>query len=139
MVSLDLFCHRGIGPIVSGHAMVTNDDFSARYDLDRIQGVFSRPQHELYGQIFIDKILVFNNAKGGVATAWMLKDMMSRGVSPRALLCIRVNPIIAQGAAFADMAICDRFEKGDVTKLIKDGAHLTVYPDRGLVKIKGPD
>ena len=62
-----------------------------------------------------NKILVFNNAKGGVATAWMLKDMMSRGVSPRALLCNRVNPIIAQGAAFADMAICDRFEKGDVT------------------------
>ena len=35
--------HPGIGGEVSGQALVASDNFSARYDLDRIKGVFSRP------------------------------------------------------------------------------------------------
>ena len=38
-------CHVGIGPVVRGEALVADDNFSARYDLDRLKGVFSRPQH----------------------------------------------------------------------------------------------
>ena len=40
--------HVGIGDIVSGEALVANDNFSARYDLDRNKGIFSRPSHQLY-------------------------------------------------------------------------------------------
>src|SRR3546814_17784789 len=36
--------HVGIGPKVTGPALVAADNFSARYDLDRINGVFSRPE-----------------------------------------------------------------------------------------------
>ena len=63
-----LECHAGIGERVEGEALVACDDFSARYDLDRIKGVFSRPQHALAGASYVDKILVLNTAKGGVAT-----------------------------------------------------------------------
>ena len=63
-----LKCHVGIGKPVKGVALVANDNFSARYDLDRIQGVFSRPTHALVGQSYVDKILVVNTAKGGVAS-----------------------------------------------------------------------
>lgn len=45
-----LNCHVGIGSKVEGRALVANDNFSARYDLDRIKGIFSRPQHALAGQ-----------------------------------------------------------------------------------------
>ena len=45
----ELKCHIGIGPKVEGVALVAHDNFSARYDLDRIKGVFSRPQHQLFG------------------------------------------------------------------------------------------
>ena len=54
----ELRCHPGIGPTVSGTALVADDNFSARYDLDRIAGVFSRPQHKLVGQPYVDRILV---------------------------------------------------------------------------------
>ena len=37
----ELKCHIGIGPKVEGVALVAHDNFSARYDLDRIKGVFS--------------------------------------------------------------------------------------------------
>ena len=129
----ELKCHVGIGPKVKGVALVADDNFSARYDLDRINGVFSRPQHKLYGKSYKDVILVLNTAKGGVATAWMLYEMASRKIAPKAILFNNANTILAQGAALAEMAMVDRFEDGDVTMLVKTGDHLIVYPDEGKV------
>jgi len=40
---------------------------------------------------------------------------------------------LAQGAALAEMAMVDRFEDGDVTKLIKSGDHIMVCPAEGQV------
>ena len=135
MEFFELHCHVGVGPEVSGEALVAEDNFSARYDLDRIKGIFSRPQHKLAGQSYVNKILVFNTAKGGVASAWMLHEMVSRKVAPRAILFNRVNPILAQGGALADMALCDRFEEGDVTRLIQTGDRVSVNPALGLVSV----
>ena len=131
-----LRCHPGIGQEVSGVALVATDGFSARYDLDRIKGIFSRPQHQLVGQSYVDKILVLNTAKGGVASAWMLHEMKSRGLAPVAILFNRANTILAQGAALADMTMCDRFIDGDVTQLIQSGDLLDVDPSAGTVTIR---
>ena len=134
-MSVILKCHVGIGSNVQGEALVASDNFSARYDLDRIKGVFSRPEHALAGQSYVEKILVLNTAKGGVATAWMLYEMASRGMAPKALLLNSANTILAQGAALADMPLCDRFEEGDVTTLIKTGDELIVDPESGQVTV----
>jgi predicted aconitase with swiveling domain len=129
-----LKCHKGIGPAVTGIALVAKDNFSARYDLDRKRGTFSRPAHALAGQSFAGRILVLDQAKGGVATAWMLHEMKSRGIVPLALVFNRVNPILAQGAAFGDVTMVDRFE-GDVTDSIRTGDRLRIDPAAGLVEI----
>jgi len=133
-----LRCHKGIGLAVTGTALVAADNFSARYDLDRHKGVFSRPSHKLAGQSYIDRILVLDTAKGGVATAWMLHEMASRRVVPKALIFNRVNPILAQGAAFGGVALVDRFA-GDVTQLFRTGDELRVDPAAGLVEILNRD
>jgi predicted aconitase with swiveling domain len=130
-----LKCHPGIGPIVSGTALVAHDNFSARYDLDRRKGSFSRPAHKLFGQTYHDKILVLVTAKGGVASAWMLRDMKERGIVPKALLFDRTNTILAQGAAFAELSLLDRFEAGDPTTLIRSDDELLVEPAAGRVTI----
>ena len=134
-MTIELSCHVGIGPAVEGAALVADDNFSARYDLDRIKGVFSRPQHKLHGQSYRDVILVLNTAKGGVATAWMLHEMASRGVAPRAILLNAANTIMAQGAALAGVAMCDRFADGDVTRLIRTGDQVIVEPAAGRVVV----
>jgi hypothetical protein len=126
--------HVGIGKTVRGKALVANDDFSARYDLDRIKGVFSRPAHKLVGENYVDTILVLNTAKGGVATSWMLHEMNSRGMAPQALLLNTSNPIMAQGAAFGDVVLMDRFEK-DITEAIQTDDDVTVDPQAGTVTI----
>jgi uncharacterized protein len=133
-MSIVLRCHPGIGPAVTGTALVAKDNFSARYDLDRKIGIFSRPSHMLAGQSYIGKILVLDTAKGGVATAWMLHEMRSRGIVPLALVLNRVNPILAQGAAFGGVTMVDRFES-DVTDLIRTGDTLRIDPAAGTVEI----
>ena len=133
-----LHCHKGIGPAVTGTALVADDNFSARYDLDRARGVFSRPSHKLAGKSYVDRILVLDGAKGGVATAWMLHEMAARRVVPRAMIFNRVNPILAQGAAFADVALVDRFAS-DVTRLFRTGDMLRVDPAAGVVEILSRD
>jgi predicted aconitase with swiveling domain len=131
-----LRAHPGIGPKVTGVALVAADYFSARYDLDRIKGVFSRPAHKLYGQSYVGRVLVLLGAKGGVATSWMLREMSERGLAPLALLLNTANPIMAQGAAFADLAFLDRF-KGDVTAAVSTGDTVTVDPAAGTVTLEG--
>ena len=131
-------CHRGIGPAVTGTALVAADNFSARYDLDRGKGIFSRPSHQLFAQSYDGRILVLDTAKGGVATAWMLHEMVSRGIVPKALIFNRVNPILAQGAAFGGVALVDRFD-GDVTHIFRTGDELRVDPAAGIVQILNRD
>jgi predicted aconitase with swiveling domain len=136
---LVLKCHKGIGPTVTGEALVADDNFSARYDLDRIAGTFSRPAHKLYGQSYVGKILVLVTGKGGVASAWMLREMAARGMGPKAIVFDRANTILAQGAAFAEMAMVDRFERGDPTRLIRTGDELRIEPAEGRVTVLNRD
>jgi uncharacterized protein len=123
-----------MGAIVRGTALVAHDGFSARYDLDRIKGVFSRPAHKLSGQSYVGKILVLDTAKGGVATAWMLHEMQSRGIVPLALVLNSVNPILAQGAALGDVSMMAGFD-GDITSDVPDGAEVEVNPQTGLLTV----
>lgn len=125
-----------MGGRVRGKALVASDGFSARYDLDRIAGVFSRPTHKLTGQSYVGRILVLETAKGGVASAWMLHEMKSRGLAPLAFVFNSVNPILAQGAALAHLPMLAGFDE-DITRAIPDGAELEIDPEKGVVTVLG--
>jgi len=123
-----------MGQTVRGVALVANDGFSARYDLDRNAGTFSRPAHKLASQSYVGKILVLDTAKGGVASAWMLHEMQSRGVIPLAIVFNSVNPILAQGAAFGDVPMLAGFDV-DITAAIANGAELEVNPQMSRLTV----
>jgi uncharacterized protein len=126
--------HIGIGPEIEGIALSASDNFSTRYDLDRDRGIVSRPSHKLYGESYVGRILVLNAAKGGVASAWMLREMVQQGRAPLGLLLNDANPVMAQGASFAQMPLIDRFET-DITAAIQTGDRIAVIPAQGLVRI----
>ena len=65
----------------------------------------------------------------------MLHEMAARNIVPKAILFNQANTILVQGAAFANITICDRFEDGDVTTLIATGQQLEVDPDAGIVRV----
>ena len=130
-----LKCHPGIGDKTEGIVLCDKDNFSARYDLDRVKGVFSRPQHKLFGKSYKNKILVLNESKGGVASAWMLYEMKVRDMVPKAILFNKANTILAQGAALANLTMCDRFIDGDITSLLKTGDKVIINPSEGYVEV----
>jgi predicted aconitase with swiveling domain len=121
------FAAAGMGAKVRGVALVAKDGFSARYDLDRLRGVFSRPDHKLAGESYVGRVLVLDAAKGGVASAWMLHEMNTRGVVPTALVLNAVNPIMVQGAALAGFTMLSGFAV-DITQAIANGAMVEVDP-----------
>jgi predicted aconitase with swiveling domain len=121
------FAKGGMGAKVRGRALVAKDGFSARYDLDRLRGVFSRPEHKLAGESYVGRVLVLDAAKGGVATAWMLHEMKARAVAPAALVLNAVNPIMVQGAALAALTMISGFDL-DITAAIPNGALVEIDP-----------
>lgn len=121
------YAKAAMGRKVRGTALVAKDGFSARYDLDRVKGIFSRPEHRLAGETYVGRILVLDAAKGGVATAWMLYEMTSRNMLPAALVLNTVNPIMVQGAALAGMTLVSGFDC-DITSVIPTGAMVEVDP-----------
>jgi len=126
----------GMGMKRRGRALVAKDGFSARYDLDRTRGIFSRPEHKLAGESYVGRVLVLDAAKGGVATAWMLHDMKARDIMPEALVLNTVNPIMVQGAAFADFTMISGFDC-DITEAIPNGVLVEVDPlaERPFIRI----
>ena len=125
---------QSMGRTVRGPTLVAQDGFSARYDLDRLAGIFSRPTHKLAGQSYVGKILILDTAKGGVASAWMLNEMTWRGVIPLALVLNSVNPILVQGAALADITMMASFDE-DVTAAVPNGATVEIDPSKGSLRI----
>lgn len=132
------YANAGMGKKVTGVALVAKDGFSARYDLDRIHGVFSRPEHKLAGQSYQDRILILDVAKGGVATAWMLYEMAARRIVPAALVLNAVNPIMVQGTALAGMTLVSGFHQ-DITQAIANGATVEIEPngERPFIRVVG--
>ena len=123
-----------IGKSVRGQALVAHDGFSARYDLDRIKGVFSRPTHKLAGQSYVGRILVLDTAKGGVASSWMLHEMTTRGIVPLGLVLNSVNPILVQGAAFGNVTMLVGFD-GDITAQVPSGATVELDPAARTLRV----
>jgi predicted aconitase with swiveling domain len=130
-----LKARHGMGHAVTGEALVAKDGFSARYDLDRIAGVFSRPAHKLAGQSYVGKILVLDTSKGGVASAWMLAEMRSRDKVPLAIVFNTVNPILVQGAALGDITMLAGFDE-DVTRLVPNGATVEIDPVARTLRLR---
>jgi predicted aconitase with swiveling domain len=138
MTANTFFAKAGMGQKTTARALVAKDGFSARYDLDRLRGVFSRAEHKLAGQSYVGRVLVLDAAKGGVATAWMLHEMKARGVMPAALVLNAANPIMVQGVAFADFTMISGFDL-DITQAIPNGAMVEVDPtaERPFIRVLG--
>jgi predicted aconitase with swiveling domain len=111
---------RAFGATVEGVALVSTEGFSPRYDLDRTTGIITKIGHALEGRSLKDCILVTPTAKGGVAAGWAFLDMKAKGFAPRALVFGRTNPVMVQGAVFADITITEGWQP-DALKALRTG------------------
>jgi predicted aconitase with swiveling domain len=125
---------RAFGAAVEGEALVSSEGFSPRYDLDRTTGVITKIGHALEGQALKDRILITPTAKGGVAAGWAFLDMKAKGFAPKALVFGRTNPVMVQGAVFADITITEGWQPDALTR-VRSGDLVRVDPKRRLLQV----
>ncbi len=125
---------RAFGPVVEGEAVVSSEGFSPRYDLDRWTGLITKRGHKLEGINIRDKILFFPTAKGGIAAGWAFFDIKAKGIAPKALIFGVTNPVMVQGAVFANIAITEGWSEAPEA-VIRTGDIVRVNPAAKTIEL----
>jgi len=125
---------RAFGPAVEGEALVSEEGFSPRYDLDRWTGLITRPGHKLEGLSIAGKICFFPTAKGGIAAGWAFYDIRAKGIAPKAFLFGVTNPVMVQGAVFSGITITEGFDRAP-REVVKTGDRVRVDPFRRVIEV----
>ena len=125
---------RAFGEVVEGEAVVSEEGFSPRYDLDRWSGVITKPGHRLEGVSLKDKVCFFPTAKGGIAAGWAFYDIKWKKIAPKAFVFGVTNPVMVQGAIFAGIPITAGWSP-QPRDVVKTGDRVRVDPGRKVIEI----
>ncbi len=125
---------RAFGRVVEGEALVSEEGFSPRYDLDRWSGVITKPGHKLEGHSIKDRICFFPTAKGGIAAGWAFNDIKGKEIAPRAFVFGVTNPVMVQGAIFAGITITAGWSPS-AAAVIRTGDWVRVDPVRKRIDV----
>ncbi|WP_051207056.1 aconitase X swivel domain-containing protein [Saccharospirillum impatiens] len=117
-----------------GEALVTRETISGWGGINEREGTVIERRHELVGQSFAGKVLLFPGAKG--SSGWSAFFHMTRlnGVSPAAMLFTRMTTKMALGAVVTRVPSMTDFEQ-DPFEHISTGDWVEVDADAGEVRI----
>ena len=123
-----------VGGVAEGEALVTREAISGWGGVEPRKGRVIESRHELVGQSFAGKILVFRGAKGSSGWSGMFHMSRLMGSAPAAMVFTTMNTKIALGVVVTHVpAITDL--DGDPFELIHTGDRVRVDADRGLLTI----
>lgn len=124
-----------VGGIAEGEALVTHETISGWGGVNPMQGSIIETRHELRGQSFKDKVLVFPGAKG--SSGWSVVFHMTRlaGTSPKALVFNEMTTKVALGAVVMRIPSVTQLDR-DPLQIIETGDWVTVNGDAGTVEIR---
>jgi uncharacterized protein len=129
-----IYVNRAFGSVVEGEAVVSAEGFSPRYDLDRWSGLITKPGHKLEGTNIRDKICFFPTAKGGIAAGWAFFDIKHKGIAPKAFVFGVTNPVMVQGAVFANITITEGWSRNPA-ECIHTGDVVRVDPKAKIIEV----
>jgi predicted aconitase with swiveling domain len=111
---------RVVGGCVEGEALVTRDRVSGWGGIDPRTGTIIETRHELRGQSFKGKVLVFPGAKG--SSGWSNQFHIARlaGAAPLAMLFNEMTTKIALGAVVTHAPAMTAFDR-DPLEVIESG------------------
>jgi predicted aconitase with swiveling domain len=126
---------RGIvGGIAEGEALVTKETISGWGGMNPMKGTIIETRHELRGQSFKDKILVFPGAKGSSGWSVMFHTARLAGTAPKALVFNEMTTKVALGAVVMRIPSVTDLDR-DPLDLIETGDWVRVDGDKGPVEI----
>lgn len=123
-----------VGGVAEGEALVTRDTISGWGGVDPMTGTVIESRHELRGQSFAGKVLVFPGAKG--SSGWSAMFHMARlaGKAPVAMLFNTMTTKVALGAVVMRIPTLTDFDR-DPLEAIQSGDAVRIDADRGIVEV----
>jgi len=123
-----------VGGVAEGEALVTRDTISGWGGVNAMTGTVIESRHELRGQSFAGKILVFPGAKG--SSGWSAVFHMARlaGKAPLAMVFNVMTTKAALGSVVMRIPAVTDLDR-DPLDLIETGDRVRVDGDRGTVEI----
>jgi len=123
-----------VGGSAQGEALVTKETISGWGGIDPQTGTIIELRHELRGQSFKDKILVFPGAKGSSGWSSFFHRARLAGVAPRAMIFNKMTTKIALGAVVTHSPAVTDLDQ-DPLKVIETGDWVEIDADQGIVKV----
>jgi predicted aconitase with swiveling domain len=125
---------RVVGGCAEGEALVTRQTISGWGGINERDGTIIERRHELRGQSFSGRVLVFPGAKG--SSGWSAYFHMARlnGVAPAAMIFNRMSTKVALGAVVTRAPAITDLDQDPLT-VIETGDWVKVDADRGVVEV----
>lgn len=117
-----------------GEALVTRETISGWGGMEPRSGIITERRHELLGQSFAGKVLVFPGAKGSSAWSHFFHLARLAGRAPVALLFNRMTTKVALGAVVLRVPAMTELDR-DPLEIIETGDHVVVDADAGVVEV----
>jgi predicted aconitase with swiveling domain len=124
-----------VGGFAEGEALVTREEVSGWGGVEPRRGRIIESRHELSGQSFKDKVLVFPGAKGSSGWSGMFHMARLHGSAPRAMIFNVMSTKIALGVVVTRVPAVTDLEE-DPLEFIETGDWVQVDADRGVVVIE---
>ncbi len=123
-----------VGGVAEGEALVTRETISGWGGINPVTGTITEVRHELRGQSFKGKVLVFPGAKG--SSGWSTRFHIARlaGAAPLALVFNVMTTKVALGAVVMHAPAVTDLDQ-DPLEVIESGDWVKVDGDRGVVEI----
>lgn len=120
--------------VAEGEALVTREAISGWGGIDSRTGTIVETRHELRGQTFAGKVLVFPGAKGSSGWSNAFHLTRSLGVAPAAMLFNEMSTKVALGAVVTRAPAVTDFDRNPV-EAIQTGDWVRVDADHGVVEV----
>jgi predicted aconitase with swiveling domain len=123
-----------VGGCAEGEALVTRETISGWGGINPVTGTVIETRHELRGQSFKGKVLVFPGAKG--SSGWSTRFHVARiaGAAPLALVFNIMTTKVALGAVVMRAPAVTDLDQ-DPLEVIETGDWVKVDADNGIVEV----
>ncbi len=123
-----------VGGVAEGEALVTNETISGWGGVNPMEGTIIETRHELRGQSFKDKVLVFRGSKGSSGWSVMFHTCRLAGTAPKALIFNEMTTKVALGAVVMRVPSVTELDRNPL-EIIETGDWVKVDGDNGVVEI----
>jgi hypothetical protein len=123
-----------VGGVAEGEALVTRETISGWGGINPMQGTVIETRHELRGQSFKDKVLVFRGAKGSSGWSVIFHTARLAGMAPKAMVFNEMTTKVALGAVVMRIPSVTDLDQ-DPLDVIETGDWVKVDGDQGTVEV----